>query len=154
MTDIQYYLDTFEVSIPQLEKVTAKALSHGGDFADLYFEYTTFFNLLLKDGTVSAGGFHTDFGVGIRVLKGEKTGYAYSENTALGDMLKAAEAASAIALGADSGKAYTAAAVKHNEFSVFCYDCYFFFLSAWNIICFYGSFYKIQHFLENILSIV
>ena len=30
----------------------------------------------------------------------------------------------------------------------------FFFLPAWNIICFYGSFYKIQHFLENILSIV
>ena len=120
MTDIQYYLDTFEVSIPQLEKVTAKALSHGGDFADLYFEYTTFFNLLLKDGTVSAGGFHTDFGVGIRVLKGEKTGYAYSENTAMGDMLKAAEAASAIALGADSGKAYTAAAVKHNDFYPSC----------------------------------
>ena len=30
----------------------------------------------------------------------------------------------------------------------------FFFLLAWNIICFCGSFYKIQHFMENILSIV
>ena len=108
MNDIQYYLDTFEVSVPQLERLTATALARGGDFADLYFEYTTFFNLLLKDGTVSAGGFHTDFGVGIRVLKGEKTGYAYSENTAMPDMLKAAEAASAIALGADSGRAYAA----------------------------------------------
>ena len=120
MADIQYYLDTFEVSIPQLEKVTAKALAHGGDFADLYFEYTTFFNLLLKDGTVSAGGFHTDYGVGIRVLKGEKTGYAYSENTALPDMLKAAEAASAIALGTDSGRAYAAAVMKPNDFYPSC----------------------------------
>ena len=87
MNDIQYYLDTFEVSIPQLDRLTSIALAHGGDFADLYFEYTTFFNLLLKDGVVSAGGFHTDFGVGIRVLKGEKTGYAYSENTAMEDMV-------------------------------------------------------------------
>lgn len=108
MNNLQYYLDTFQVSIPQLEKLTATALSHGGDFADLYFEYTTFFNLLLKDGEVSAGGFHTDFGVGIRVLKGEKTGYAYSENTAMSDMVKAAEAASAIALGSDSSMTYAA----------------------------------------------
>ena len=107
MNSLQYYLDTFEVSVPQLEKVAATALSHGGDYADLYFEYTTFFNLMLKDGIVSAGGFHTDYGVGIRVLKGEKTGYAYSENTDMPDMLKAAEAASAIALGADARQAYS-----------------------------------------------
>ena len=74
----QYYFDTFGVTRPQLEELTAIALRHGGDYADLYFEYTTYFNLLLKDGVVSSGGFHTDFGVGIRVLKGEKTGYAYS----------------------------------------------------------------------------
>ena len=80
-----------------MAKVTAAALSRGGDYCDMYFEYTTFFNLLLKDGVVSSGGFHTDYGVGIRVLKGEKTGYAYSENTALPEMLKAADAASAIA---------------------------------------------------------
>lgn len=116
MNDIRYYLETFEVSIPQLERLTATALSHGGDFADLYFEYTTFFNLLLKDGAVSAGGFHTDFGVGIRVLKGEKTGYAYSENTAMPDMIKAAEAASAIALGADSSRIYTTVNKSHSDF--------------------------------------
>ncbi len=72
----------------------------------MYFEHTTFFNLLLKDGVVSSGGFHTDFGVGIRVLKGEKTGYAYSENTEMKDMVKAAEAASAIALGAEGSRTY------------------------------------------------
>ena len=116
MSDIQYYLDTFEVSIPQLDKLTSIALAHGGDFADLYFEYTTFFNLLLKDGVVSAGGFHTDFGVGIRVLKGEKTGYAYSENTAMEDMVKAAQAASAIALGADGSRAYAAVAEKKEHY--------------------------------------
>ena len=103
----RYYLDLFKVTRAQLEKTTATALSHGGDFCDLYFEHTTFFNLLLKDGVVSSGGFHTDYGVGIRVLKGEKTGYAYSENTEMQDMLKAAEAAGAIATGAAGSRAYS-----------------------------------------------
>ena len=104
MNTDRYYLDLFKVTQPQLEKITATALSHGGDYADLYFEHTTFFNLLLKDGVVSSGGFHTDYGVGIRVLNGEKTGYAYSENTEMADMLKAAEAASAISLGTSGGR--------------------------------------------------
>lgn len=102
-----YYLDIFKVTRPQLRKLVGTALSRGGDYADLYFENTSFFNLLLKDGEVSSGGFHTDFGVGIRVLDGEKTGYAYSENTEMADMLKAAEAASAIASGnAGTGMRY------------------------------------------------
>ena len=107
MTHINKYLDRFGVTVPQMERLTSIALSHGGDFSDLYFEHTTFFNLLLKDGVVSSGGFHTDYGVGIRVLKGEKTGYAYSESTEMADMVKAAEAASAIALGSDARMKFT-----------------------------------------------
>ena len=100
MNTTSYYTDLFKVTENQLKELTGTALAHGGDYCDLYFEHTTFFNLLLKDGVVSSGGFHTDFGVGIRVLKGEKTGYAYSENTEMKDMLEAARAASAIATGA------------------------------------------------------
>ncbi|MBE6238921.1 MAG: TldD/PmbA family protein [Bacteroidales bacterium] len=107
MNENQHYLDLFKVTMPQLEKTIATALSSGGDYCDLYFEHTTFFNLLLKDGVVSSGGFHTDYGVGIRVLKGEKTGYAYSENTEMQDMLKAAEAAGAIASGAAGSRTYS-----------------------------------------------
>ena len=107
MNHRQYYFDTFKVSEEDLRKVTAAALSRGGDYSDLYFEYTTYFNLLLKDGVVSSGGFHTDYGVGIRVLKGDKTGYAYSENTEVSDMIKAAYAASTIACGGGLVKTYT-----------------------------------------------
>lgn len=106
MNTRQYYLDLFKVTEGQLRTLTGTALAHGGDYSDLYFEYTTYFNLLLKDGVVSSGGFHTDYGVGIRVLKGEKTGYAYSENTEMTDMLKAAKAASAIALGTSGERTY------------------------------------------------
>ena len=103
MTD---YLNIFKVSQENLRTLTETALTYGGDYADLYFENTTYFNLLLKDGVVSSGGFHTDFGVGIRVLKGEKTGYAYSESTEMQDMLKAAKAAGVIASGISGGRAY------------------------------------------------
>ena len=117
MNDKTYYLNIFKVSEPQLQTLTATALTHGGDYCDLYFEHTTFFNLLLKDGVVSSGGFHTDFGVGIRVLKGEKTGYAYSENTEMTDMLNAARAASAIATGSSAGgRTYAKVADRKSDF--------------------------------------
>ena len=95
----QHYLDLFLVSEPQLDTLVAEALRHGGDYGDLFFENTTYGNLTLRDGIVSSGGRHIDYGVGIRVLCGEKTGYAYSESTAMPDMLACARAASAIADG-------------------------------------------------------
>ena len=111
-----HYLNIFKVSEAQLQTLTATALAHGGDYSDLYFEHTTYFNLLLKDGVVSSGGFHTDFGVGIRVLKGEKTGYAYSENTDMQDMTSAAKAAAAIAIGSKAaGREYKAVTDRKND---------------------------------------
>ena len=106
MNTYSHYLDIFKVTEHQLQSLVGTALSRGGDFADLYFEHTTFFNLILRDGNVSSGGFHTDYGVGIRVLKGEKTGYAYSENLEMSEMVKAAEAASAIAQAGGSSLSY------------------------------------------------
>ena len=94
-----HYLDLFQISEPQLDTLIAEALRHGGDYSDLFFENTTYGNLTLRDGIVSSGGRHIDYGVGIRVLCGEKTGYAYAESTAMPDMLASARAASAIADG-------------------------------------------------------
>ncbi len=95
----QHYLDIFQVDIPRMDALIAEALRQGGDYADLYFENTTYGNLVLRDGAVTSGGRHIDFGVGVRVLNGEKTGYAYSESTAREDMVACARAASAIADG-------------------------------------------------------
>ena len=95
----QTYFDIFSVSGEQLQALVAKALSCGGDYCDLFFENTTYGNLVLRDGAVNSGGSHVDFGAGVRVLSGEKTGYAYSESTAPSDLLSCAAAASAIASG-------------------------------------------------------
>ncbi len=112
MRNLQYYLDTFSVTPSQLQTITQEGLAKGGDFCDLYFEYTTYFNLTLRDSEVSSGGLYTDFGVGIRVLKGEKTGYVYSESTSMVDMLKAAKAASTIALSNAYPRVYAGVADK------------------------------------------
>lgn len=111
-----HYLNIFQVSESQLATLMQTALGAGGDYADLYFENTTYFNLMLKDGTVSSGGFHTDFGVGIRVLKEEKTGYAYSESTEMSDMLAAAKAAAMIAAGQNTTKQYQKVIDKVQDF--------------------------------------
>ncbi|MCI5619589.1 MAG: TldD/PmbA family protein [Rikenellaceae bacterium] len=99
----EYYLDTFKVTEDEMRRLAAEGLRKGGDFCDLFFENTSFRNLLLRDGQVTGGGFHIDYGVGIRVLKGERTGYAYSESTDYPSMKLAAEAAATIALTGKDG---------------------------------------------------
>ena len=95
----QYYLDTFKVTVKDLEDIVGHALSGGGDWADLFFENSSFSDLFLRDGEVSSGGFHVDYGVGIRVLSGDRTGYAYTESTSPKDLRSAALAAATIGHG-------------------------------------------------------
>lgn len=98
-----YYLDIFNVDTAALDSLVQKGLSSGGNYCDLFFENTTYGSLLLRDGAVTSGGSHIDFGVGIRVLSGEKTGYAYSESTSPADMAACAFSAAAIANGTTPG---------------------------------------------------
>ncbi|MBQ1912112.1 MAG: TldD/PmbA family protein [Bacteroidales bacterium] len=92
-----YYFSTFGVEQAALDRIVEEGMKSGGHYCDLFFENTTYANLLLRDGAVTAGGKHEDFGVGVRVLCGEKTGYAYSESTAWPDLLSCARAAAQIA---------------------------------------------------------
>jgi TldD protein len=89
----------FGVTEPELGKVLAAALEKGGDYADLFFEHTIDNSISLQDGTVNRSGASIDFGVGVRVLSGDQTGYAYVEDVTLDEMLKAARTAARIASG-------------------------------------------------------
>ncbi|HAM11545.1 MAG TPA: peptidase U62, partial [Bacteroidales bacterium] len=91
------YMDHFEVSPEQLQKLLATALGKGADYADLYFEHTVTNATSLQDKKVNSAYSDIIFGVGIRVLKGDQTGFAYSENTSMDAMLKAARTAASIA---------------------------------------------------------
>ena len=103
--NVKSYLDHFEVSAEMLQKVVATAMSKGGDYADLFFEHKISNNISLQDGKVNRASSNIDFGVGIRVLKGDQTGFAYSENVSLDDMLNAAKMAANIASDNDTFKA-------------------------------------------------
>ncbi len=91
------YLNHFEVTKDLLQKVISAAMEKGADYADLFFEHTLENYSALEDGKVNSAYSNIGFGVGIRVLKGDQTGYAYSENVSPEAMLKAARTAANIA---------------------------------------------------------
>lgn len=93
-------IDRFSLSEEELRAIVAEGLRSGGDWCDLYFEDTEYGDLLLRDGEVTSGGHHIDYGCGIRVLKGDRTGYAYAESTDFRPLMSAAAAAGAIASSA------------------------------------------------------
>lgn len=87
----------FSVTEADLLQVVNEALKKGGDYADIYFEHTFSNNIALRDREVNRASSNIDFGVGVRVVSGDQTGYAYVENTNITDMLKAAQTAASIA---------------------------------------------------------
>jgi TldD protein len=97
---ISMMMNHFGVSDTDLKKVIAAALEKGGNYADLFFEHTFSNYLALRDGAVNNAGSDISFGMGVRVLAGDQTGYAYVENITMDGMLKAARTASLIATGA------------------------------------------------------
>ncbi|WP_085535740.1 TldD/PmbA family protein [Massilibacteroides vaginae] len=110
---ISFAQNHFGVSEQDLKKVLAAALEKGGDYADLFFEHTYRNNIGLQDGAVNRAASNIDFGMGVRVLSGDQTGYAYVETITLDEMLKAARTAARIA---NAGK--TTAAVNLTEIPV------------------------------------
>ena len=97
--DLAGMMTHFGVTGNDLRKVIAVALEKGGDYADLFFEHTLSNNLGLQDGEVNRAGSDIRYGVGIRVVSGDQTGYAYVENVNMSEMLNAARTASRIASG-------------------------------------------------------
>lgn len=89
-------MEHFGITASEVWSVIEIGMSTGGDFADLFFEHTFDSMLNLRDGEVNSVSANIDFGVGIRVVKGDQTGYAYTENVTLEEMFKAARTASRI----------------------------------------------------------
>jgi TldD protein len=83
----------------ELSQVLKEALSRGGDFADVYIEKTLTTTIAFSEGKVESVKYGLDQGAGIRVLKGDQTGYAYCEELEVPLLLKAARTAGEIASG-------------------------------------------------------
>ncbi len=88
---------------PQIaDRLLRVALERGGDYADLFFEYVASGSYSYDEGILKSAGRAVTGGLGVRVMKGDATGYAYCEDLSLESMLHAARTASQIADGGKS----------------------------------------------------
>ncbi len=95
----RFFFERYGLTEADLERYLAAALSEGGDYADLYFEHTTVSSVLLDESLVKTATEGITMGCGVRVLAGEQTGYAYSDDLAPEKILKVARIAARIASG-------------------------------------------------------
>jgi len=91
--------EKFGLTERDLESFLAEALSKGGDYADLYFEYLATSSISLDESIIKSATQGVTLGVGVRVLSGERTGYAYSDDLSPDKIRKAARTAACIASG-------------------------------------------------------
>ncbi len=89
----------FGITEHDLERYLSEALSAGGDYADLYFEYLSTSSIGIDEGIVKSATEGVTLGVGVRVIAGERTGYAYSDDLSPEKIRKAARVAALIARG-------------------------------------------------------
>ena len=78
------------------ERVLTRALGPG-DYADAFYERRISRSFRFQDGRVHEAGLSVSIGVGIRVIAGERAGYAYSDDLSPEALLATARVASLIA---------------------------------------------------------
>lgn len=95
--NLKFYYDHFGVEETVIRQVMTEALSQGGDYCDVFFQHNINNYIGLEDKEVNRAFSNVDFGVGIRVLKGDQTGYSFTEEITPKAMKLAAQTAAAIA---------------------------------------------------------
>jgi TldD protein len=92
-----FFGQKFGITEHDLQGYLSEALSGGGDYADLYFEYLATSNLSIDESMVKSAVQGVTLGVGVRVIAGERTGYAYSDDLSPERIRNAARVAACIA---------------------------------------------------------
>ncbi len=93
------FFQKFGLTPNDLQSYLGEALSAGGEYADLYFEYLTSTSISVDESMVKSASQGISAGCGVRVLAGERTGYAYTDDLSPNKILRAARTAALIARG-------------------------------------------------------
>ncbi len=88
---------SFGIDEEIIRKILKEALMYGGDYADVFFENSINNSVKIQDRIVNSANTNITLGVGIRVLKGDQTGYSFTEDINLESMKSAARTAASIA---------------------------------------------------------
>src|SRR6476646_4574495 len=99
MNQKPFFFQHYGLTDRDLERYLGAALSAGGDYADLYFEYLSSTALTVDESMVKSASQGISAGCGIRVISGERTGYAYTDDLSPQRILHAARTAALIATG-------------------------------------------------------
>jgi TldD protein len=91
--------NNFGLTKEEINKLLLIALSKGGDFSELYFEYIRNNSVMMEEGLIKSSSEYISLGVGIRVIKGNNFGYAHSNELTFEQISKAALTAATIATG-------------------------------------------------------
>src|SRR5215475_13891008 len=91
------FFEKYNITTRDLEAYLSEALSRGGDYADLYFEYRINHAIVLEEQIIKSATKGVNLGVGVRVISGEKTCYAHSDDLNRENVIKAARTAAFIA---------------------------------------------------------
>src|SRR5436190_2123638 len=104
----------FGIDEAATERVFGTILAHKADDADLYFQYNRSEGWTLEEGHVKSGSFSIDQGVGVRVVAGEKTAFAYADDIRPEALESAAKVTRAIAAnGGDASVGASLVRVGH-----------------------------------------
>ena len=86
-----------------LQRIIARTLRRGGDFAEVYVEDREGLGLRLEDGRIEATSGGREAGAAVRLLTGERTYYAYSDGVDEAALTAAADAVAAAMSGGGAG---------------------------------------------------
>jgi TldD protein len=95
----RFFRDRYNLTDRDLEQFLAAALDAGGDYADLYFEYQSSSSISLDESLVKGATCGVSVGCGVRVINGERTGYAYTDDLSPEKIRHAAKLAACISAG-------------------------------------------------------
>ncbi|HEX2968186.1 MAG TPA: TldD/PmbA family protein [Bacteroidales bacterium] len=99
-----------------LSKVIAKALEKGGNFADVYLENRISRQIIMEESKFKSGLYGISQGAGVRVISGNRTGYAYTDEITEEKLMRAAEVASYVAMNDSRAAAVSLAESKFPSF--------------------------------------
>src|SRR4051794_12840422 len=89
-----------------MEKLLSTAMSRGADFAEVYVQRGVTTAVTLEEEKIKSAQTGLVQGVGIRVISGQKVGYAYSDDLEEESLFRAAQTAAFIAQGGGAETAF------------------------------------------------
>ncbi|MBN2244209.1 MAG: TldD/PmbA family protein [Candidatus Aminicenantes bacterium] len=96
--------DEFIMDEAALNRTIQTALAKGGDFSEVYVENRISREIVMEESKFKSAVFGISQGAGVRVISGDKTGYAYTDEITEEKLMRAAEVAAYVAAGTEAVK--------------------------------------------------